>query len=131
MLAEPGAGLSRNRLLISDRDEPGSMDDEGLDAQGTGYRRRRLGQGCRRLQCGPDEHYPGAGPVKGCERDRFHRFPVLAAAIVFYAIYPMMIQALRRNQAAQDHLSGHLTATRTKIDKLEENLKRLGDGQRD
>ena len=58
-------------------------------------------------------------------------FQVLAAAIVFYAIYPMMIQALRRNQAAQDQLSGHLTATRTKIDKLEENLKRLGDGQRD
>ena len=61
----------------------------------------------------------------------FSGFLVLAAAIVFYAIYPMMIQALRRNQAAQDHLSGHLTATRTKIDKLEENLKRLGDEQRD
>jgi len=69
--------------------------------------------------------------LRAVSETAFTGFLVLAAAIVFYAIYPMMIQALRRNQAAQDRLSRHLTATRTKIDKLEENLKRFGNGQRD
>ena len=52
-------------------------------------------------------------------------FIVLGGTILFYAAYSKMTQAIKRNDASKQRLTEHLSASRGKVDKLENTINRL------